>query len=362
MAVTALSAVSAVLNLVYGPGVTETLRRDSVLMNVVRARPMANSTATWRVKIGARNTAAEHAEGYDVQSSDFSTDTRLQATLNWAHYEAYAAITGTAQRISTANSARQNSGYGTLLDEEMMDAANELTVKMSTHCYSGSEAASPVQLGGLARAVKGSVSYAGIDPATYTTWIAGENTDSLANLTLDLIRRKAFRPVLDATGKRPDIAILPGALHDLVSGLIDPAQRVILPFMAPVGPNGTPQQVNLASLGFTGFMLDGVPFVEDRHCTTNTIYAGSLADIEFQQTPPEWTSMDPGQIAGMIKELNGRTVPIDLITQAIQNSTSRLTAQINALSKTGDSTKCQLVLDAQLCLKRRNAWAKLTLS
>jgi len=362
MAGASLSTVSAVLNLVYGPDVTETLRRDSVMMNVVRARYMANTTATWRVKIGARNTAAPKAEGYEVQSSDFSTDTRLQATLGWAHYEAYASITGTSQRIAAANSARANSGYGPLLDEELADAANELTVKMSTHCYSGSEAASPVELGGLARAVKGSVSYAGIDPATYTTWISGENTGGLSTLTLDTIRTGLFRPVLDATGRRPDVAILPGALHDKISALIDPAQRVVLPFMAPIGPNGAPQQVNLASLGFTGFMLDGVPFVEDRHCTTNVIYAGSLADIEFQQTPPDWTSMDPGQLAGMVKDLTGKTVPVDVITQAIQASTSRLTTQINALSKTGDSTRLQIVLDAQLCLKRRNAWAKLTLS
>ena len=362
MAGASLSTISAVMNLVYGPGVTETLRRDSVLLNVIGARPMSNTTATWRVKIGARTTADAKAEGYDVQSSDYSTDTRLQGTLNWAHYEAYASITGTSQRIQAANTARQNSGMGSLIEEELRDAGNELAVKLSTHCYSGSEAASPVQLGGLARAVKGSVSYAGIDPATYTTWVSGENTGSLSSFTLDNIRTGLFRPVLDATGRRPDIVLVPGALHDKISALIDPAQRVVMPFMAPIGPNGTPTQVNLASLGFTGFMLDGVPFVEDRHCTTNTMYAGLLDALEFQQTPPDWTSMDPGQIAGMVKEMTGKTVPVDVITQAIQASTSRLTGQINALSKTGDSTKLQIVLDAQLCLKRRNAWAKLTLS
>lgn len=362
MATAPLSSFSAVLNLVFGPGVTETLRRDSVLMNVIRTVRMANSTATWRVKVGARNTAAPKAEGYAVQTTDFSTDTRLQATLNWAHYEAYASITGTAQRIANANSAGLNSGYGPLIEEELRDASNELAVKMSTHCYSGSEVASPVELGGLSRAVKGSVSYAGIDPATYTTWIAGENTGTLAGLTLDAIRTGLFRPVLDATGRRPDIVLLPGALHDKVAALIDPAQRVVMPFMAPVGPGGQPQQVNLASLGFTGFMLDGVPFVEDRHCTTNVMYAGPLDALEFQQTPADWSNMDPGQLAGMIKELTGKTVPVDMITQAIQNSTSKLSAQINALAKTGDSTSLQLVLDAQLCLKRRNAWAKLTLS
>lgn len=362
MATAPLSSFSAVLNLVFGAGVTETLRRDSVLMNVIPSRKMANTTATWRVKVGARSTASEKAEGYAVQTTDFSTDTRLQATLNWAHYEAYASITGTAQRISAANSAGLNSGFGPLIQEELTDAANELTVKMSTHSYSGSEAASPVQLGGLARAVKGSVSYAGIDPATYTTWVSGENTGTLAGLTLDTIRTGLFRPVLDATGRRPDMVLLPGALHDKVAALVDPSQRVVMPFMAPIGPNGAPQQVNLANLGFTGFMLDGVPFVEDRHCTTNVMYAGLLDALEFQQTPPDWTAMDPAQLAGILKDLTGKTVPVDMITQAIQASTSKLSAQINALAKTGDSTSLQLVLDAQLCLKRRNAWAKLTLS
>ncbi|MEG7677071.1 hypothetical protein U2060_15130, partial [Listeria monocytogenes] len=63
MATAPLSSFSAVLNLVFGAGVTETLRRDSVLMNVIPSRKMANTTATWRVKVGTRSTASEKAEG-----------------------------------------------------------------------------------------------------------------------------------------------------------------------------------------------------------------------------------------------------------------------------------------------------------
>lgn len=363
MAGASLSTISAVMNLLYGAGVSETLRRDSVLMNVVPTKFSANTTATWRVKIGARNTAAPKAEGYEVQSSDFSTDTRLQASLAWAHYEAYASITGTSQRIAAANTATASAGYGpSLMMEELTDAANELTVKMSTHLYSGNVTNSPAEIEGLARAVLASGTYGGIDPGTYTTWVGAANTGTLSGLTLDTIRTGLFRPVLDATGRRPSMVVLPGALHDKVAALVDPSQRVVMPFMAPVGPNGAPAQVNLASLGFTGFMLDGVPFVEDRHCTTNVMYALTLDAMEFQQTAPDWMAIDPGQLAGMVRELTGKTVPVDKITELVQASTAKLQGQINMLAKTGDSSRAQVVLDAQLCIKRRNAFAKLTLS
>lgn len=355
MAGATLTGVSAFLNLVYGQGVTETLRRDAILPNVIPVRPMANSSATWRVKIGARNTAAAKAQGYAVQSSDYSTDTRLQAILAWAHYEAYASVTGTAQRIAAANSAYN--GMPNLIDEEVSDAAKELAVKISADCYAGDVTATPVQVAGVAAAIDSTGTYAGIDPSTYTTWVSGEDTSlTTTTVTLDAIRRLLFRPVKNATGRRPDMVTLPGNLHDIVAGLVDPSARLLKQINSPLG------QVDLASMGFTGFMLDGVPFVEDRHATSNSMYAWTLDECEFQQVPPDWTSMDPGQIAGIVKEMTGQTIPLDLITSTMEASRKRLSFQINALAKDGDSTKLHLVGDFQLCIKRRNAFAKLTIS
>lgn len=354
MAVLGLSDVSAVLNLIYGAGVSKTLRRDAVLPNLLRVRRQANSTATFRVKIGARSSAAAKAQGYDVQSSDFTADTRLQGTLAWAHYEAYAAVTGTAMRIAAANGAY--AGAPDLLSEELTDAAEELAVKISSDTYAGSVAASPVEVEGLARAVDATGTYAGIAQGTYATWASGEATGTLASLTLDSIRTGLLRPIKDATGRNPDFVTLPGNLHDKIAALVDPAQRILRAVNAPVG------SVDMAAMGFTGFQLDGVPFIEDRHCTANTMYGFTAEDIEYTQVPPAWSMMDPGQMQGLVKAVTGQVLPLSQIEQAMRDASQRLQFQINALSKTGDSTKLEIVGDFQLCVKRRNAFAKLTLS
>lgn len=354
MAVQGLSGLSAVLNLKFSDPITATLRRDVALLNLIGVVPKANSSATWGVKIGARTTAAAKAQGYDVQSSDYSSDARQQATLAWAHYEAYAAVTGTAQRISQANGSAAVSND--ILGEELNDAAQELAVKVSTHLYSGDVSATPVEVAGVAVAIDSSGNYAGIDASTYTTWVSAEATGSLSTLTLDNIRTNVFRPVLDATGKRPTAVVLPGALHDKVAALVDPSQRILRPVNSPLG------MVDLASMGFVGFQLDGVPFIEDRHCTSNTMYGLTLDQLEIQQVPPAWTTMDPGQLSSMLKELSGQVIDPALVLGMMQQAQRKLSFQVNALSKTGDSSKLQLVGDFQLCVKRRNAFSKYTLS
>lgn len=358
MAGATLTSISAFLNLVYGPGSVDQFRRDVILPNLIPTVYEANSTCTWRAKVAARNTAAAKAQGYEVQSSDFSTDTKLQATIAWAHYEAYASITGTAQRIAAANGGSASLGGGGEFEREMADAGEELAVKLSTHSYSGDYTATPVELAGLAQAVDSTGTYAGLAQGTYSDWAATENTVATADLSVDKIRTLLFRGVKDATGKKPSVALCSGTIMDAIKALADSqtaVQIIATPFMG---------QVNIAQLGFDGVLVDGVPFLEDRHCTANTIYAGDLAQLEYVQVPPDWLSMDPGQLAGMMKDITGKNIPADVIVKAITDAKvgRRMMAQINALSKVGDSTRVQLVLDAQLRLRRRNSWGKLTLT
>lgn len=356
-----LSAISAFLNLIYGTGVTEQFRRDAILPNLVPTIFEATETCVWRPKIAARNTADAKAEGYEVQSSDFSTDTKLQASLAWAHYEAYASITGTAQRIAAANSGyNQGIGGGGELDREIADAGEELAVKISTHSYSGSVAASPAQIEGLARAVDATAggSYAGLAVNTYADWTSGEATLAAASLSVAEIRTNLFRPVKNATGRKPSVVLCAGDVMDQVKELADSQASVQVIATPGMG------RVNVAELGFDGVTVDGVPFLEDRHATASTLYAVDLAYLEYAQVPPDWLSMDPGQIRQMLIEVTGKPVALGDIERAIMaiRTGRRMVAQMNALAKTGDSTRVQLVIDAQLRLRRRNAAAKLTLT
>ena len=350
-----LATIAAALSLVFDEQISDNFRRDAVLPNLLRVVPSGNDTATWKTKIAARNTAAAVAEGHTVVDGDFSTDTRLTASLTWAHYESYFALSGTAMRISAANGGGGDNG-GALI-EEMTDSLDELTVKISSDSYAGAVTASPVQVEGLARAVKSSVAYAGIDPATYTTWVAAQNTLATASLSIANLRTKLLRPYKDANGKMPEFVICDGATWDLIAALGD--SKTVISIDTITTAMG---RVNLAELGFRAVRIDGVPFIEDRHCTTSVLYALDSKNVFYRQTPPLVASMDPAILQRAIKDLTGKDVGSNDIVAAQLRMQGRLTPQINLLAKSGDSTRGQAVIDLRLCVRSRAKTAKLTLT
>lgn len=349
-----LSTISVVLNLIFGEAIETQFRRDALLPNLLPVEYESNSTCTWKAKFEGRNTAAPKAEGYTVQSGDYSTDTRLQASLAWAHYEAYWKVSGTAQRVAAANGQQ---GENDLL-EEIRDAVEELAAKIGDHTYSGNVTDTPVEIEGLARAVDSTGTYAGIAQSSYSGWASGENSIATADLSINNIRTKLFRPFKDATGRMPSIVTCNGTLFDAVVSLFD--EKTTIQVTTITTADG--RQVDIGKLGFRGIMVDGVPFIEDRHCTANTFYALDLSVLSYRQTPPTWTNMDPGQLQGMIKQVTGQVVDVSEIAQMLAAAKKRLTFQVNALAKNGDASTGQLVIDLQLRLKRRNAAAKLVLT
>ena len=350
-----LATISAVLNLIFAEKIAANFRRDAVLPNLLKVDPLGatNSTATWKGKLAARNTANAVAEGHTVVDGDFSTDTRKQATLAWAHYESYYSISGTALRIATANGGNNDD----LLMEEMGDALDELTVNISSDSYAGNVTNSPIEVEGLARAVKSTVSYAGIDPAVDTTWAAAQDTLAAASLSIANLRTKLLRPYKDANGTMPEFVICDGTRWDLVAALMD--TKAVINVDTLVTANGT---IKLAELGFRAIRIDGVPFIEDRHCTSAVFYALSSQNVSYMQTPPLASSMDPAVLARAIKDLVGMDVSSNDIAAAQLMMKGRLTPQINLLAKSGDSTRGQAVIDLQLKVRSRAKTAKLTLT
>lgn len=356
MAVLDLAAIAAALNLKYNEQIARQYRRDVVLANLIETEPDSNQNCTWRVKIAARDTAGPRAEGYTVdRSTDMSTDLRKQAILPWAHYEAYASVTGTAERIAAANGAL---GESDQIGEELQDALEEVTAVIGSDVYAGDYTASPVEIAGLSQAVDSTGTYANLAQGTYASWASGEDTLAYNDLSLDNIRTKLLRPFRDAVGKNPDAVLCTGAVMDKVAALYD---NVLLAtyIASPMGPDG---QVNVAKLGFRAYNVEGVPFIEDRHATADTMFALDLGALKFKQIPAAWSSMDPGQLQGMIKSLANQTVEITDIQAAQKFARTNLSFQINALAKNGDSTALQLVNDFQLRLRRRNAASKLHLT
>lgn len=355
-----LSTISLVLNLIYLGPITTQFRRDAVLLELLPVEFDGNATLTWDVKYDNRDTAGARAEGYVVQSSDYSTHGREQAVIGWAHYEGYASVSGTAQRVAGANSRYGNPNA--LMGEEIGDAVKELAVKIGVDAYSGSAAASPREIEGLARAVDATGTYAGLAQGTYDWWASGENTLATASLSIQNIREKLFRPFKDSTGKYPEFVICSGAMWDKVAALFDDSTRIVVDTIQVGDGRGGLKTVQLKQMGARALTIDGVPFIEDRHCTASTFYALHTEFLGWRQVAPGWVSLDPGQIQMKIMEATGDMVDINEIKALMETAGRAISFQINALAKTGDSTNIQLVADFQLRLKRRNAAAKLVLT
>jgi len=353
------AALSAALALLITDGVTDQFRRDVMLLPLLGVVPGQGENCTWTVKGSGRNTAAAHAEGDDAESGDYSTHTRLRGTLSWAEYWAHAKVSGLSMAVAA------NGGYanGGLLMEEITDAIDELAVKLGEHCYSGNHGATPPELAGAARAIDSSDdNFAGIDTGDNTWWAAGENTvASLANVTINDIRTKVFRPVKDATGRLPEFVTTTGTVFDVLASKIDEKSTVNI-----VRTVGAGQDIDIAAqFGQRAIAIDGVPIIEDRHCTALTMYAWHSRFVKISQLrSPVDQGVTTAEIQAAIKMLTGVDVPLNQIEARIRalNNSPGLVPNVEALAKTGDSRKIMITVKAQMKWFRRNAFAKLTFS
>lgn len=351
------SAINAALSIIAGPGMANQLRRDIVTLSLLGVKPGIGANCTWNVKAAARTTAAPHAEGADFSS--FSTDTRLQATLNWAEYAETAKLSGLSEAVAIAG------GYagGNLLMEELKDAVDSLAVKLGQHTYAGNHAASPTELAGAALAIDESDdNFAGIDTGDNTWWAAGEDTGGLTTFALSDLRTKLHRPVKDATGRNPGFVTTTGAIMDALQTRFDEA--ALTRHVQKISVNGVVIDT-LATFGQEAVMLDGVPYLEDRHCTANTLYAWTPEYVEVRQlTRPVDPKTNVTEIAEAMKALTGVEIPMDQLAARIRsmNASNALMPRIDALARTGDARKFAVTVKAQLAWLRRNAFAKLTLS
>lgn len=355
MATVALSAITAVMNLLYGDAMADQIRRDVLMPNLLPVRTGRNSTMTWTVKSAARAAGGAFAEGADMSDSDFDSHHRLQASLAWAEYRTGAKVSGLSEALSRVNGSPALDP--SLFNDEIRDAIDYLAVLISQHTYSGNVAASPTQLAGLATAVDSSGSYAGIDPGTYTDWVAAENTLATADLSLDNISQNLIRPIKDNCGMYPVFMVSSGSVFDKVKALFGDSVRYLDEVQTIDG--GT---VNLkARGGFRAIEVDGVPLIEDRHATSNTIYGFARDAVEYQQVPAVGPDQ-AGVIIQAVKALTGMTLEEDQVAAMLRASTQRLQPTIEMLGKTGDNHKAMVKVYAQIGVRYRNRTGKLTLT
>ena len=358
MAGATLSAISAAISLILMNAPTAQYRTDVIGLALLPVRMGQGANCVAPIKISGRTTAGAHAEGDDVDSGDFSTNVRKQSTLNWGEYWALASVTGKSAAVAASGGY---AGGGNLIMEELNDALEELGSKLGADFYAGDHTATPPELAGCALAIDGSDDdFGGVDTGVYTSWKAGEATVATASLTLDWIRSNLFRPVKNATGANPEYVLVDGATMDVLkskfAGNVEAVTTIIVAGM----------KVDvIQDLGATGIRLDGVPFIEDRHCTANTMYAfgRGAAHVEQLREPID-ANASAAEIQEALLQLTGQSIQLSEVERMIMaaNQSPRLVVTVEALAKTGDSRKFMLTLKLQVAWKRRNATAKATLT
>lgn len=356
MAGAVLSTISAVMNLVFGDPIADQMRRDVILPNLLSVVEDRNATLSWKVKFTGRNTAAAKAEGYDAVGGDYSTDLRKPASLAWAEYFSFASVSGLSQALAALNAG---AGFDEL-GEELSDAVKELSVLLSSDSYAGTVGSSPTQLSGLGEAIDSTGTYAALAQGTYSEWASGENSLAAASLSISNLRTKLHRPFKDGCGQWPEFVICPPTQFDLICALFPEQTRL----MVDVVNTRARGAVNLKAIGgYRAVEVDGIPYIEDRHCTASTLYAVHSDYLSYRQIPAAGSSVSSAfTVQQALRDLTGDNLPLQEVESMLAARSGRLVPYLEVLGKTGDNMKVMVKWYGQIKLKRRNAAAKLLLT
>lgn len=360
MAALELAGISAVLNIVFMDMIADQIRRDVLLPNLLEVTDDINPACQWNAKFSGRTAGGAYLEGADMVDGDFDQHLRKSASLAWAEYRKGAKVTGLAQAIAAA----QGRGGGQLgvatdvLYEEIKDAVDDLAKDISVHTYSGDVTSSPTQIEGLARAIDSTGTYAGLSRGTYTEWASAENSLAEADLSIANLREKLHRPVKDACGMYPEFVVVDGATFDLVGGLFGSERRYLT--TVNTAARGAVELSKLAG-GFRAIEVDGIPYIEDRHCTAGTLYALHSTAVSYRQMPAFASAMEIGTVRQAVKDLIGVTLEEDQIRSMLARGSKRLQPTIKMLGSAGDNEKAMVKVYAQLRNRYPNRTGKLTL-
>jgi hypothetical protein len=366
MATLSLANRSAVMNLIFRDSLAVQFNDKYPALQLFEVESGSNAVCTWPAEFETRTAGGAYAEGADMASGDYDSNTTLQASQSWAFYRKGARLSGTVQAVVSANGGLPMNMN--LVESEIKGGVKSLFKDLNTHLYSGNVGASPVQLAGLAAAIDSSTAapYAGIDGATYTSWKSGEGSIAVASLSIANVRTYLLNPVRNAHGLNPDFVLCDEVFYDKVKVLADSSGEV--PFMYMNG-----QRVILRDIGVQAVMVDGVPFVYDRFCTTNTAYAITREHIKIVQLPPV-TGLYTGDeavaasnanvIANMVAGMEANSLMVNEaeIMQALLAMSRRIQPVMEPLAKTGDADNYMVKWYGQIKVVRRDTHAKLILT
>jgi hypothetical protein len=268
----------------------------------------------------------------------------VPATLNWGIYRSAFGISGlsVSAAMTAANSPaimmQKLRGY-------LEDAASDLANVISTAIYSG--AGTGTTIAGLqgAGAVLATGTYANIARATYSEW-AGNTAAIGGALTLAAMDTQE-RAIFTKCGMKPTMIVTTPDIADAYAGLFSTIVR-----NAPLGASGSTPEMVLGSWdvnGFTGLHHKGIPVYRSAKCPSGQLYMLNENYMSLESLP----FIQLGDDAA----LNTTSV---YATRQSNAAPSGLNAKVEALGKTGDSAKFQVISYVQLKVRKPNSCAVLT--
>lgn len=354
-----LSDLSSIMSVAHQDDVMKQFTNEAVLANLIPIEDGAGANCAWDVKLDGRTAGGPYAEGAAKSDGDFDTHTRIDAVLSWAQYRKGAKVTGLAQAAAgSIGGTNLYAGNPDAFVEELLDAAEELAVELAADLYAGNPAASPTELAGAAVAIAaGSSAFAGIDPDDHPAWVSGVNSVAVGDLTFSALRTKLFRPVKNATRRLPDFCTVDGATFDILLDKFEASAETI----SEIRTYGRGVVALERLAGARAISLDGVPFVEDPHCTASYIYAWNSAMVRIRQLPPKGITMDPARMVRTFAELGVPVTESDIVARLAERR-GRIAPVIDLMGKSGDSDEAYIKWYGQIVWRRRNAFAKLQIT
>lgn len=355
MAQLGLTGITPALDLVLMERSRDQFRRDVVLLNLLGFKQDRNSACVWNPKFLV-STAAANAAGADLGSGEYDTNKRVQASLPWANYRRGINVADETLDVWAASGGAEGTDG---IAVEVFDAITDLSTVVGAALYSGVYGNSPAEVAGAAYAIDSSDdNFAGVDTGDNPTWTSGEASIAVTALSKSTLRSNLFRPVKTATGRDPSFVTCSGVLFDRVKDIFEDSAQTVNEIMTRNG------LVDIyKACGARAIMLDGVPFIEDRHATAATFYAWSDGDVEVRFVPAANHTDTPADLAAYVSSLTGVTISDNEIEARLKQGNGMFRPILFHIGKTGTSTKLGVRTgNFQLAWKRRNAFSKLAIT
>lgn len=368
MASTKLTDVSAALSLLYRRSMTSQINSVAVLPFLLPVLPGEGKALYWTVEFSGASNASASAEGVARDSSDADDEAEVPATLSWAQYDKTASVTGLAQAAAGSNYNPQSIGAEgqDLLLGRVRRQHRRVALGMAADLYAGDPTASPVELAGAATAIDSSGTFAGINPGTYSEWVSTENSIALASISFQQIRENLYTPIYDACGESPDFVTCPSNIYDAVKALFSDYEKFVrdeITLYRGGGPDGMEARTVKLAAGVDCFMVEGIPWIRDRHATANTAYAWNSNYVAIRQLDPLASILNQGA-QGVLDFFRRITDNPNLVLpredlEGMAAAYPGISTHIRVLGDRGDSTEAMILAYAQVEWLRRNAFGKL---